>query len=187
MARVGYARVSTQDQELDAQITALEDAGCVRIFSEKASGTDPDRPERKAALEYLRPGDDLVVYSLSRLGRTMVDLVLTVVELEKRDIGLVSLVEPIDTRSTAKTATGEFTKWLFCALAALERDLTVERTNATLAVKRAAGIKGGRPAALTAEAATQAQEMLARGLAVSLVAETFKVSESTIRRVRQGV
>lgn len=186
MARVGYARVSTEDQELEAQLDALTEAGCVRIFSEKASGMDPERQERKLALEYLRAGDDLVVYSLSRLGRGMVDLVTTVVALHERGVGLVSLVEPVDTRSTAQTATGEFTLWLFCALAALERSLTVERTNATLAAKRAAGIRGGRPPALAPQAVAGVLAMLNDGQAVAAVAEAFKVSESTIRRVRQG-
>lgn len=184
MARVGYARVSTQDQELDAQLTALEDAGCGRIFHEKASGMKPDRPELLAALDYLRDGDDLVIYSLSRLGRSVVHLIQTVVELEERGVGLVSLSEPIDTRSQEMTATGKFTLYLFVILAGLERDLTAERTTATLAAKRAAGIRGGRPPALPPQAVEQAREMLAKGQAVALVAEAFKVSESTIRRLQ---
>lgn len=187
MARIGYARVSTQDQELDAQIDALTQAGCVRIFDEKASGMDPERPQLKATLEYLREGDDLVVYSLSRIGRSVVDLVLTVVALEDRGIGLVSLVEPIDTRSTAQTATGRFTLWLFVILAGLERDLTQERTRATLEAKRAAGIRGGRPPALPPQAVAKVADMLRAGHTVPAVAEAFKVSESTIRRVRAGL
>lgn len=187
MAQIGYARVSTQDQELDAQTDALTAAGCERIFSEKASGTDPYRPELAAALDYLRPGDALVIYSLSRLGRTVPDLIRVVLDLDARGIALVSLTEPIDTRSEKLTATGKFTLFLFVILAGLERDLIAERTEATLAAKRAAGIRGGRPPALPAQAVAKVADMLREGYTVPAVAEAFKVSESTIRRVRAGL
>lgn len=145
MTDIGYARVSTWDQSTDAQIAALEQAGCERIFHETASGTKTDRPELAAALDYLRAGDTLVVWRLDRLGRSLPHLVTTVTELEKRGIGFRSIHESIDTTTTA----GKLVFHIFAALAEFERNLIVDRTKAGLEAARERGAKPGRKRVLT--------------------------------------
>lgn len=145
MAEIGYARVSTWDQETDLQIDALKEAGCERIFEEHASGTKTDRPELAAALDYLRPGDTLVVWRLDRLGRSLKHLIDVVADLQERGIGLRVLHGGIDTT----TSTGKLIFHIFAALAEFERDLIVDRTKAGLEAARARGAKPGRKPALT--------------------------------------
>src|SRR4051794_14204731 len=135
MALVGYARVSTTDQNPQMQLDALQGAGCVRVFEDKASGTLAERPELIAALEYLRDGDTLCVWRLDRLGRSLRHLVQVIGNLHERGIGFRSLTENIDTA----TPTGTLMLHLFAAFAQFERDLTVERTRAGLAAARARG------------------------------------------------
>jgi DNA invertase Pin-like site-specific DNA recombinase len=144
---LGYARVSTTDQQPQLQVDALQQAGCYRVFIETASGARPDRPVLKQALDQLRPGDTLVVWKLDRLGRSLRHLVDTITGLADRGVGFRSLQEAIDTT----TPGGKLVFHVFAALAEFERDLIRERTQAGLAAARARGRKGGRPKLLSPE------------------------------------
>jgi DNA invertase Pin-like site-specific DNA recombinase len=137
---VGYARVSTLDQNPDLQLDALRAAGCTRVFTEKVSGAKEDRPQLAAALDFMRPGDTLVVWKLDRLARSMKQLIGLVEELQARGIGFRSLTETLDTT----TAAGELVFHVFGALAQFERSIIRERTNAGLKAALARGRKGGR-------------------------------------------
>jgi DNA invertase Pin-like site-specific DNA recombinase len=138
---IGYARVSTTDQNLDLQTDALKTAACERIFTDTASGTKTDRPGLTEALKECRAGDTLAVWKLDRLGRSLPHLVETVRELMERGVGFKSLQEGIDTT----TSGGKLIFHIFASLAEFERDLIRERTNAGLSAARARGRKGGRP------------------------------------------
>ena len=138
---LGYARVSTLDQNLDLQQDALQSTGCAQVFNDTASGAATDRPGLTAALATCRPGDVLVVWKLDRLGRSLPHLVETVRELATRGIGFRSLQEQIDTT----TSGGKLIFHIFASLAEFERDLIRERTTAGLAAARARGRQGGRP------------------------------------------
>jgi DNA invertase Pin-like site-specific DNA recombinase len=138
--KIGYARVSTDDQNLDLQRDALECAGCERLFADTISGAKADRPGLASAIAFARPGDVLVVWRLDRLGRSLPDLIRLVGELEAAGIGFESLTEKID----ASTAAGRLVFHVFAALAEFERNLIRERTHAGLAAARARGRKGGR-------------------------------------------
>ena len=142
---IGYARVSTDDQNLALQRDALEQAGCQQIHEDKFSGAKAERPGLAAALSHARTGDTLVVWRLDRLSRSLKDLIEMVSLLESRDIGLKSLHESIDTRSSS----GKLVFHMFGALAEFERNLIRERTQAGLAAARARGKKGGRPKSLS--------------------------------------
>jgi len=141
---IGYARVSTHDQNLDLQKDALEKAGCERIYVEQMSGGSSNRPELKRAMDILREGDSLVVWRLDRLGRSLKHLIELITELEERNVGFKSLTESIDTT----TSGGKLIFHIFGALAEFERNLIRERTNAGLSAARARGRKGGRPPVL---------------------------------------
>ena len=141
---IGYARVSTQDQNPQLQLDALGAAGCEQVFHEKATGKLRERVELTACLRSMRKGDTLVVWKLDRLARSLKDLVEIIHDLDKREIGFRSLTESIDTTS----AGGRLVFHLFGALAEFERNLIRERTQAGLAAARARGKKGGRPTAL---------------------------------------
>ena len=141
---VGYARVSTHEQNPALQTDALKQAGCQKVFEDKISGAKADRPGLAAALEYVRKGDTLLVWRLDRLGRSLKDLIEIVAGLEKRGVGFRSLQESIDTT----TSGGRLIFHVFGALAEFERNLIRERTQAGLAAARARGRKGGRPKAL---------------------------------------
>jgi DNA invertase Pin-like site-specific DNA recombinase len=180
MPRIGYARVSTDDQRLDLQRDALKAAGCTRIFADQgASGALARRPQLDAALDYLRAGDVLVVWRLDRLGRNLRHLIETVNDLAASGIGFMSITESIDT----STAAGELVFNIFGSLAQFERRLISERTIAGLAAARARGRMGGRPPAMTARQIALAREMYdRRGTTVAEIAATFKVSRPTIYR-----
>jgi len=141
---VGYARVSTVEQNISLQLDALSQAGCEKIFQDKISGAKMVRPGLQAALEYVQPGDTLMVWRLDRLGRSLRHLIETVSHLEERGIDLRSLHEALDT----KTAGGRLIFQIFGALAEFERNLIRERTLAGLKAVRARGRIGGRPKAL---------------------------------------
>jgi DNA invertase Pin-like site-specific DNA recombinase len=147
MALIGYARVSKDEQNLDLQIDALKTKGCIKIFTDKLTGTKFDeRKQLQEALRYLRPGDTLVVWKLDRLGRSLRHLIDTVTKLQEGGIQFISLTENIDTT----TPTGEFTFHIFAALAQFERSLISYRTKAGLASARARGHNGGRrPVSMT--------------------------------------
>lgn len=182
---IGYARVSTLDQDPALQLDALEEAGCERIFQDNASGALAKRPELERALDHLRKADTLVVWRLDRLGRSLHDLVEFVALLEKREIGFRSLHESIDTTSPS----GRLTFHLFGALAEFERDLIRERTAAGLAAARTRGRIGGRPTVMTPQKLEIATSMLAEKApdgasrhTVDDVAKTIGVSRATIYR-----
>ena len=138
---VGYARVSTVEQNLDLQVNALEREGCVKIFQEAVGGSKKERPELLTLLEYLRSGDTLVVWRLDRLGRSLKDLIEIIGGLESRGIGFRSIQDSIDTTTPA----GRFFFHITGAFAELERNLIRERTMAGLQAARARGKQGGRP------------------------------------------
>jgi DNA invertase Pin-like site-specific DNA recombinase len=137
---IGYARVSTDDQNTKLQLDALTRAGCKRIFEEKASGAKNDRPELARAIAIARDGDALVVWKLDRLGRSLPHLIATIKELAAAGIGFRSLTEAIDTTSSG----GKLIFHIFGALAEFERDIIRDRTNAGLKAARAEGRLGGR-------------------------------------------
>ncbi len=145
--RIGYARVSTDDQTLDLQRDAPKRAKCREVYEEQASGKNTARPQLEACLKSLREGDTLVVWRLDRLGRSLADLVRIIANCEQRKIQFESLTERIETRST----TGRLVFHVFAALAEFERNLIQERTLAGLKAARARGRKGGRPAKLSAK------------------------------------
>ena len=141
---IGYARVSTDDQNLDLQRDALHNAGCVKIYEDQLSGAKAARPGLEKALDVARSGDTLVVWRLDRLGRSLKDLITIVESLEQRNIELMSLQESLATHSNE----GKLIFHLFAALAEFERNLIRERTQAGLKAARARGRNGGRPKAL---------------------------------------
>ena len=176
---VGYARVSTHDQNPDLQLDALKAAGCEKVFVEKATGVQRDRPELMAAVEYLRSGDALVVWKLDRLARSMKQLIETVEGLEAKGIGFRSLTEAIDTT----TAGGKLVFHIFGALAEFERSIIRERTRAGLDAAKARGRRGGRPSKLTAQDLLAAKAMLTDGsFTVEDVAKRLGVSSATLYR-----
>lgn len=176
---VGYARVSTTAQDPAFQLDALAEAGCARVFTDVASGAKTDRPELAKALDYLRPGDVLVVWRLDRLGRSLPHLVQTLADLEARDIGFRSLTEGLETT----TPSGRFVTSVFMALASFERDLIRERTMAGLYAARSRGRLGGRRPVLSESDLAQARDLLAPGTrSVAEVASVLGCGRSTLYR-----
>src|SRR5215210_6078527 len=153
---IGYARVSTGEQNLDLQQDALKQAGCGEVYSDEMSGAKTERPGLQQALTFVRPGDTLVVWRLDRLGRSLKDLVQKVEDLQKRGVGFRSLHEAIDTTSSA----GKFQFHVFSALAEFERDLIRDRTMAGLRAARARGRSGGRPQSLTPDQVKMAGQLM---------------------------
>lgn len=177
--RIGYARVSTEDQTLDLQRDALKKAKCRQIYEEHASGKNTARPELEACLKSLREGDTLIVWRLDRLGRSLADLIRLTQDLQGRGIAFASLTERIDTRSP----TGQLVFHMFGALAEFERNLIRERTMAGLKAARARGRKGGRPRKLTPRDLKTVRALLRSGdVPVSTIAEQFRVARSTLYR-----
>ena len=176
---IGYARVSTQDQTPELQLDALRGIGCEKIFTEKASGSQRDRPQLKAALDYVRSGDTLVVWKLDRLARSLKQLIETIEQLKERNIDFRSLTEAIDTA----TPGGRLIFHIFAALAEFERSLIQERTQAGLASARARGKRGGRPPALSPDDLLVAKALLRdHAISVEAVAKRLNVSPSTLYR-----
>lgn len=178
--KIGYARVSTRDQNLDLQIDALRQAGCEKIYREVASGARVERPVLEELLKTVRPQDVLVIWKLDRLGRSLKHLVELVAELMQREVGLQSLNDPVDTT----TAQGRLGFNVFAALAEFERDLLRERTQAGLQAARARGRLGGRPKGLPAGArstACAAETLYREGkLGVREIALQLGISKSTL-------
>lgn len=180
---VGYARVSTHDQKPHLQIDALKNAGCEKIFREKASGAQRDRPELKAALEYIREGDTLVVWKLDRLARSLKQLIETVEKMDDRGIGFKSVTENIDTT----TSGGKLVFHIFGSLAEFERSIIRERTKAGLDAARKRGKRGGRPPSLKDKDIQAAKAMLSDPeITVEEVARHLKVAPSTLYRHMPG-
>ena len=177
--KIGYARVSTQDQNLDRQLDNLRSAGCERIFNEKMTGTRSDRPELRTMLLTLRSGDILVIDSFSRLSRSTKDLLALVDQLTGMGVHLVSLKENLDTT----TATGKLMLTMLSALYQFERDLIAERTIDGLKAARARGRQGGRPRVGSDKDRKQAYAMYQTNImSCQDIAAKFNVSLSTLNR-----
>jgi DNA invertase Pin-like site-specific DNA recombinase len=177
--KIGYARVSTLDQNLALQQDALKEAGCETIFIEQMSGAVTDRPALREALDYARSGDTLIVWKLDRLARSMKQLIETIEGLRLRGVGFRSVTEAIDTT----TAQGVLVFHMFSALAEFERALIRERTRAGLAAAKRAGRTGGRPAKLTEDDLDIARTLLANpDITVADVADRLGVSPATLYR-----
>jgi DNA invertase Pin-like site-specific DNA recombinase len=178
--KIGYARISTREQNLDMQVIALEDAGCERIYEEVVSGAKADRPLFNRIIEQLREGDILTVWKLDRLGRSLKHLVELVHTLMQRNIGLCSLNDPIDTT----TSQGRLVFNIFASLAEFERDIIRERTHAGLSAARARGRLGGRPRGIpkSSETTAIAAETLYREgkLSVMQIAKKLSISKNTL-------
>jgi len=175
---IGYARVSTQDQNLDLQVKALTKAGCKKVYDDKISGTRADRPGLTTALAMLREGDTLVVWKLDRLGRSVKNLVDLVGELHRQGVQFKSLTDSIDT----DTASGRFFFHVMASLAEMERELIVERTCAGLEAARRLGRNGGRKRQMTDSKIESAKKLLANGVLPRDVAKNLGVSIPTLYR-----
>lgn len=175
--RIGYARVSIDDQHLDLQRDALQRASCSVIYEETASGKNAQRPELAQCLKALRTGDTLVVWRLDRLGRSLPDLVRIIEDLQGREVHFESLTEKINTG----TAGGKLQFHVFAALAEFERSLIRERTQAGLAAARARGRNGGRPSKLNDKQIRTIKSLLRDpAMRVAEVARDYGVSRTTI-------
>jgi DNA invertase Pin-like site-specific DNA recombinase len=176
---LGYARVSTAEQNADLQTDELTAAGCWRVYVDHASGALDRRPQLDRVLEDLRPGDTLVVWRLDRLGRSLRHLIDTVTALDARDVGFRSLRESIDTT----TPGGRLVFHVFAALAQCERELARDRTLAGLAAARARGRLGGRPSKLTPDQVREARRLYDDSeLTVEQIGKVLGVSRTTIYR-----
>lgn len=182
--KVGYARVSTDGQTHDAQITALKAAGCERVFTETASGAKKDRPVLAEVLNYLRPNADdrLVVYKLDRVARSLPHLIEIMDHLNQHGIEFQSLSEAIDT----KTPGGRLLFHVMGAISAFERDLIIERTQAGLRAAKEKGRVGGRPKKMTNDKLNAVRELLANGTPVKDAAVAVGVSVPTLYRWLPG-
>lgn len=177
MSLIGYARVSTSDQNPDLQTDALKAIGCSRIFVEAASGADNQRSELAAALDYLRTGDTLVVWKLDRLARSISKLISTIERLNDTGCGFRSLTEAIDTT----TPTGKLVFHLFGALTEFERSIIRERTMAGLAAAKARGRRGGRPRVLSNQSIGAAKALIKDGsMTIAEIAMQLGVSDATL-------
>jgi DNA invertase Pin-like site-specific DNA recombinase len=178
--KIGYARVSTEDQHVDLQLDALTQAGCQRLFCEKVSGAGPQRPELLRMLEQLRAGDMVVVWKLDRLARSTRDLLATVETIRAAGATFRSLSEPwADTTSHG----GKFILTVFAGMAEFERELIRERTRAGRDVAKRRGVRFGRPKKLNVEQRDLAVRLRAEGKSVKEVANIFGVHVSTIYRL----
>lgn len=176
---IGYARVSTDDQNLDAQTDALKVAGAGKIFADRISGSRRTRPELDKLLEQLRDGDVVTVTKYDRLARSLKDLLEIVEAIRDRGAGFRSLAEDIDTTTPA----GRLVFHVFASIAQFERERISERTREGLAAARKRGRIGGRPPALSPAQKIEVRRMRdEEQRAVSGIARLFKVSERTVRR-----
>ncbi|MPQ27454.1 recombinase family protein [Bacillus paralicheniformis] len=178
--KVGYVRVSTIDQNLDLQIDALKSYGCDKIFQDKLSGVKDKRPGLEEALQYVRPGDSLVVWRLDRLGRTMRHFIQIVNELNERGISFYSVHENIT--MDRSSATGQLMFHLFASFAEFERNLIRERTEAGRIAARARGRFGGRPEKLKDKEIDMIQTLIANKTPIKDVAQMLGVSRTTVYR-----
>lgn len=177
--KIGYARISTVDQNLNLQTDALKKAGCEKIFTDTASGALDSRRGLIEAIEFCRAGDSLVVWKLDRLGRSLKHLIETVNQLQAKGIGFVSLQESVDTT----TSGGKLVFHVFGALAEFERELIRERTRAGLAAARARGRLGGRPKKLSDKQIEMAQKLMKDPTnSIREICATLKISRATLYR-----
>jgi len=175
---IGYARVSAADQNPQLQLDALREAGCGKVFVEKITGSLRERPQLTAALEYIRPGDVLVVWKLDRLGRSLLHLIEVVTGLRDHGVDFRSLKENIDTT----TATGRLIFHILAALAEFERDMIRERAAAGRAAAIAQGKTGGRPRSMDDDKLAAAKALLATKRTVAQAAKSIGVSRATLYR-----
>src|ERR687885_1146294 len=176
---IGYARVSTNEQNLDLQLAALKTAGCEEIYTDTVSGTKAVRPGLEEAFSHLRSGDTCVVWRLDRLGRSLRHLIDTVTTLQERSIGFKSITESIDTT----TSGGKLVFHIFGALAEFEREIIRERTSAGLSAARARGKNGGRPKAMTEKQVAMLRHLAAdRDHSVNEICRTLGISRRTFYR-----
>lgn len=177
--KIGYARVSTGEQNLDLQLDALQEADCERIYEEKTSGVKDNRPEMGKAMDALREGDTFVVWRLDRFGRSLKDLLAKVEKIEERGADFVSLTEGIDTT----TAQGTLAFHLFGALAEFERKLAHQRTMAGLRAARERGRVGGKPRAISRKQMPIVQQMMKSDeYEAEDICEELEISRSTLYR-----
>ncbi len=176
--KIGYCRVSTEDQNPDLQLAALKRTGCKRIFTDKATGAHVKRPQLTKCLASLEAGDVLVVWKLDRLGRSLRDLIILLDDLKGREVAFRSLTESIDTT----TPTGRAMWQMVGILAELERSLIQERTQAGRAAAKARGVKMGRKPLLSAQQVAHARKLLEEGERTVQVARLLKVSRRTLER-----
>lgn len=177
--RIGYARVSTIDQNLDLQLNALKEQGCGLIFQEKISGASKNRPELDKMLQQLRPGDEVVVWKLDRLGRDLAHLIELVNHFSDKKVTFCSINDQIDTSTPA----GKLIFHIFCSLAEFERAQTRERTLAGLAAAKLKGRTGGKPAGLSDEAmkvARLTESLYKDGHAIKLIGKQLGISRTTV-------
>ncbi len=177
---LGYARVSTPDQDVSGQVERLRQEGAVRVFEDVVCGKTFDRPGLAALLDYSRPGDSLAVIRLDRLGRSLRELLETVDTLKEQEINLISLEEDLDTTSAA----GELVFHVFAAIAHFERRLISERTKDGLRVARKRGRIPGRPP-LHSDTVSALQELVDNGTSVTKAAQYVGIGRSTAYRVIQ--
>lgn len=177
--KIGYARVSTEDQNDRMQLDALKSAGSEKIYKEKASGGRWNRPELQKMLESLRPGDTIIIWKLDRLSRSLSDLLKIIDKLAKKEADLKCLTEPVDTTSPA----GKMMVHLIGAFAEFERAQLKARTKAGLEAAAKRGKHPGRPKKMSAEQEGEAVKMINAGKSKSEVARIFSVNPSTISRL----
>ena len=182
--KIGYARVSTQDQSLNAQLDSLKSAGCSKVFTEVASGAKKDRPVLREMMEYLREHSDdtLVTYKLDRVARSLPHLLEIMDDLKTKGIGFQSLTEEINTNSPG----GKLLFHVMAAIAEFERDLIRERTMAGLKAAKAKGRIGGRPRQMTDDKINAVRQLLADGTPVKDAAQAVGVSVPTLYRWLPG-
>ncbi|WLQ34370.1 recombinase family protein [Streptomyces castrisilvae] len=182
---IGYARVSTDDQEAQLQHDALTDAECARIFTDKASGKNTDRPELAAVLDYVRPGDTLCVWKLDRFARSLIDLVNTVDALAARGVGFRVLTGALASIHPYAPVHGRLMLQVVGAMAEFERSLIKDQTRAGLDAARAQGRTGGRPVVMDADKLAAAKARRAKGESATAVAKALEVSRATLYRALQ--
>jgi DNA invertase Pin-like site-specific DNA recombinase len=180
--KIGYARVSTQDQNLALQTDALNSAGVVRLFADTSSGSNKERSGLKELLYHAREGDVVVIWRLDRLARSLKDLIEIAGQLQARNVGLISLMENVDTT----TSTGRLFFHIFGALAEFERNLIIERTHAGLTAARSRGRKGGRKRVLNDDKKKALELLLRASSDYRSHAQAINVSERTVRRYAAG-
>ena len=176
--KIGYARISTIDQNLDLQLDALKNAGCEQIFEEVGSGSSLSRSELHKAMSYMRQGDTLVVWRLDRLGRNQLDLLKLLNMFDEKGIGFLSLTEGIDTSSI----TGRFFFQMLGALAEMERNIILDRTKAGREAAKRRGVHMGRPRIVTNDKLNQAKLLYEKGLSHKEIMKILGIAQATYYR-----
>lgn len=180
--KIGYARVSTEEQNLDRQLDSLKEAGCEKIFQEKITGTKKERPELDKMLEHLRSGDFIIISDLTRLSRSVKDLFSLVDQIEKKGANIKSLKESWMDTSTPQ---GKLMFTIFAGISQFERDLISQRTLEGLAAARARGRKGGRPKKDEKSINLALKMYQEKTYSISEITKATGVSKTTIYRYKE--